>query len=88
MDKVRRKEFKKARWYKRRRNRRHPISRIFKRLYEGIQESLIPLATPLLGMLKKQRRRPKDAPLAWDGQTLYFDVVTVPRDKGATEAGG
>lgn len=70
---LRRPEFKRKRWYKRRYWKRQPIARIFKTVYSDLAASMIPLQTPLLGMLKKHQT--EGTGMKWGGRAMYFDVT-------------
>ncbi len=75
---VRRSEYKRKRWYKRRANRRNPLDRTLKKVYGGFRGEfarLFSLQTPLLSALRKGA---DGRSVNWGGNGMYFDVVTSP----------
>lgn len=72
--KLRRKEYKRKRWYKRRAARRHPLSRILKDFYINIRDNwtiATLVATPLCGVA----RIPGQREVRWGGDGMYFDIA-------------
>ena len=78
---VRRKEFKRKRWYRRRERKRMPFSRVLKQVYADMRAVIVPLNTPLLSCLRTAN---PESRVRWGGNNYYFDVP--PLDPTTTRA--
>ncbi len=72
---VRRKEYKRKRWYKRRAARRSPLSRLLKNLYADMRTQMYPVITPLVAQMRWQAAGES---VRWGGSNHYFDVHVMP----------
>ena len=66
--KVRRAEFKRARWYKRRKWQRNPPPKMLKAVYEDLRFAM-PTLTPLSSLLKGDGKE-----IRWGGTGVYFET--------------